>query len=112
MRPRIILAVVLVLAVAGLSFGQGTPAAKPESSEPTLTELQKAKADILALKVQVAQLRATLADRENKLASYDLTKEQAALAEEFLKQTKAPKGWAWDWQKMAPYDPATPEKKE
>lgn len=74
-----------------------------------LSEVQQLKAQNFALKVQVAQLQANLADRESKLASLELTKEQAVLQTEFLAAAKAPAGSTWDWSKMAVKEPDAPK---
>jgi predicted nuclease with TOPRIM domain len=65
-----------------------------------LTELQKLKAENFKLKVQLVQLNATLQDRENKLASIELTQEQAKLNEEFIKQLGCKKDESLNWDSL------------
>lgn len=98
--------VVCVIAVASVASAQ-SPADKP-----VLTELQQAKADLFKAQVEIAQLRATLAERESRLASVELSAKQKALADEFLLSAQAPSGSTWDWAAMAPKLPAAPKASE
>ena len=77
-----------IIVICGL--GQAAAAAD-------LTDMQKLQAENFQLKVQVAQLRATLADREGRLASVELSAQQAALVEEFRKTLKAEMTDVFDW---------------
>ena len=80
--------------------------------EPKLSEVQRLKADLFKARVEIAQLRATLADRESRLASAELSAEQAKLAAEFLAAFKAPAGSTWDWATMTVKLPEPATKKE
>lgn len=62
-----------------------------------LNETQKLKAENFLLKVELAKARATVADRDNKLASIELTNEQQKLVEEFRKALKADEKDLFDW---------------
>ena len=79
---------------------------------PQLSAEQKLKADLFKARVEIAQLRATLADRESRLASAELSAEQAKLAAEFLAAFKAPAGSTWDWATMTVKLPEPATKKE
>lgn len=67
------------------------------AQDKSLTELQKLKAENFQLKIQIAQLKATIQDKENKIASYELTAEQLKLIEEFRKQLDANEKDTFDW---------------
>jgi hypothetical protein len=105
--------VLAVLAVLALLF-PAAPAFAQEKPAPTLTAEQKLKADLFKAKVEIAQLRATVADRENRLAEATLSAEQAALAAEFVTALGGKPGDEWDWQAMTlkPKEPAAAPKKE
>ena len=61
-----------------------------------LTELQKLKVENFKLRVTVAQLNATIVDRNNELLGIQLTKEQLALTAEL--EASAP-AHTFDWDK-------------
>ena len=83
---RSIATTILILLLAAPAWAQD----KDTSAEPKLSEVQVLRADLFKAKVEIAQLRATLADRESRLASLELSAEQAKLAAEFLATLKAP----------------------
>ncbi len=66
-----------------------------------LSEVQKLKAENFQLRVQVAQLTATLQDRENRIKSAELTDEQSKLVEEFKKALKAKDNEVFDWPTLS-----------
>jgi hypothetical protein len=74
---------------------------KKEETKVELTEVQKLKAENFNLKVKIAQLNATLQDRENKLLSVELSNEQTKLLEEFRKQLKANEKQEFDWSTLS-----------
>ena len=96
MKPLVTMLILLLLTAAP-ALAQDKPATP---DVPKLTEVQTLKASLFKAKVEIAQLRATLADRENRLAAAELTKEQEALAAEFLAQTGAGAADSWDWATM------------
>jgi hypothetical protein len=99
---------VCVMVVCVMAFASVASAQSP-ADKPVLTELQQAKADLFKYQVEIAQLRATLAERESRLASVELSAKQKALADEFLRSAKAPPGSTWDWGAMAPKLPDAPK---
>lgn len=76
----------------------------------SLTEIQKLKAENFLLKVELVKIRATLQDRENKLASIELTNEQNALVEEYRKELQANKDDVFDWSALNFHPPTKPSK--
>lgn len=102
---RTLLALVVAVLLAGAGVGAGVFA----QSSPALSEVQTLKATLFKAKVEIAQLRAALADREAKIASFSLSQEQVALETEFL--AVGPKGTTWDWEKMTFTTPLEPTKK-
>lgn len=76
-----------------------------------LTAEQKLKAENFQLKVQIAQLTATVQDREQRLASMQLSAEQAALIEEFRAVLKPEKDATFDWRSLTFTAPPKDEKK-
>jgi chemotaxis protein histidine kinase CheA len=101
--------VTFLLGPAGLLYGQtaGTSKAPPAPDKAmaqqvpvdttSLSELQRLKAELLQAKIVIAQLRATLADREARLASIELTQEQEKLVEEFRRALNADPMSPFDW---------------
>ena len=67
-----------------------------------LSDLQRAKAIILQLKIENLQLRTALADRETRLAVADLNQERDALAVDFINTCggDAKAGDTWNWSSM------------
>lgn len=76
-----------------------------------LSEVQHLKAENFQLRLQIAQLRATLADRENRLASVELSATQVALVEEFRRALRADKDEVFDWATLAFRKPTKEERK-
>ena len=65
-----------------------------------LTSEQKLRAENFQLKVTIAQLRSQLQERDNKLASLELTTEQQKLLDEFRKQLNAKEDEVFDWNTL------------
>jgi hypothetical protein len=74
--------------------------AKVNKEEKKLTEIQKLKAENLSLKIEVAQLKAAIYQKDNQLSSLMLTAEQAGLLEEFRIQLGADKDDKFDWKAL------------
>lgn len=70
---------------------------KSVTEKNELTEIQRLKAENFKLKVQLTQCQATVNDRENKLSSFELTKEQNELVNEFRKTLGALDSEIFDW---------------
>ena len=75
-----------------------------------LTSEQKLRAELFQAKITIAQLKAELQDRENKLASLNLTIEQQKLIEEFRKQLNANEKQEFDWISLT-FKPIQSDKK-
>jgi hypothetical protein len=110
MKRGYLVAVALAFVVLGPHVrAQDGNAAK---AVPALTAEQQLKAENFRLKVEVAQLKATLADRESRLASAALSDEQVKLAAEFVAAMGGAPGDTWDWQTMTLKRAAKPEPKK
>ncbi len=72
-----------------------------------LTSEQKLKKENFELKVQNAQLLATLQDRENRLRSVELSQERADLLADFSKTLNCADGEAVNWQTLTCEAPKT-----
>lgn len=94
MKAWLIVGLLVTLAVSSLA-------------EERLSEVQRLKAENFQLKVQVAQLQATLADREARLRSIELSAVQAGLVEEFRHTLQADTDDVFDWRTLTF---TTPEK--
>ncbi len=66
----------------------------------SVTEVQKLRAEILQLKIALAQAQATIADRDARLASLTLSAERDALAKDILATLKASDGDELDWSTL------------
>lgn len=77
-----------------------------EEKKKELTEEQKLKAENLKLKIQIAQLRSWLQERDNELNEIKLTSEQKKLIEEFRKQLNADEKDTFDWNTLTFSKPA------
>lgn len=84
-----IVTIVFVLAAVGLGVAL--------AADSELSDLQQLKAENFRLRVHVAELRATLADREARLASMELSQLQTALVEEFRKTVGSGPSATFDW---------------
>lgn len=69
----------------------------PLLAQEKLTNEQLVKADLFKTKVALAQCQAELADRNNQIASAQLTSEQKTNEEEFKKQLKCKDNEKFDW---------------
>lgn len=74
---------------------------KPKTEVASLSELQQLKAENFQLKVQLAQCSATVADRENRLKSVELSSEQLKLEKEFREQLHAKETDKFDWTNLS-----------
>lgn len=75
--------------------------AQENKEEAKLTEIQKLKAENFQLKVQLAQARATIADRENRILSIELSNEQLVLEKEFRERLKPNEKDKFDWSSLS-----------
>jgi hypothetical protein len=71
----------------------------PETLE--LTPLQKARADLLQKDIRIAMLEATVADREARLMSLELSARETALVAEFKETLQADADARFDWARYA-----------
>jgi len=89
------LALLLLLPIRTIA-AQGTPPAIASA----LSDVQRLKAENFQLRVEVAQLRATLADRETRLLETQLSQEQRTLVEEFRVTLRAGPNEVFDWKTL------------
>lgn len=105
--PTVARMLCLVLLCAGLASAADAPSVVPTA----LTAEQKLKAENFQLRVQLAQLTATLHDRENRLRSVEMSAEQQTLIEEFRAVLKPEKDAQFDWRSLTFTAPPKDEKK-
>src|SRR3990167_704398 len=94
---------VYVLALVGLWWTLTVGYAQaPSSAEMpgALSAVQTLKAENFQLRVEVAHLRATLADRETRLLETQLSQEQRTLIEEFRVTLRAGPDEVFDWKTL------------
>lgn len=85
-----ILVFVFTFVALMLAFGQ--------EAIPKLTEVAQLKAELHEMRVRLAQCSATVADREARLASFELMAERTALEKEFRELLKPADGATFDWK--------------
>lgn len=88
---RLYLSALLLLCLTGVGIAQDAP---------VLSEVQRLKAENFQLTIEVAQLKATLAERENRLLSIDLSLRQTALVDEFRATLKAAPTATFNWSTL------------
>lgn len=72
---------------------------------PALSEVDRLKAENFQLRVTVAQLTATVQDRERRLQEIALSAEQARLVDAFRVALKAKPDAVFDWQTLTFQEP-------
>jgi hypothetical protein len=97
-RPLVVVAF-LALFLALFTTGFLTAQEKPKA-DPVLSDFQKLQAENFQLRVALAQAQAQIADRDAKLASFELTARQMTLVEEFRKTLGGSPSARFDWATM------------